>query len=165
MLPPFSPTISRTKSSSSPWWTLKVKSWPEVKSAKSFRAQRSIARFFASLEWHSILWLEYPTTLSRVFGHKIQFITIIYFIYRLLLMYSNATSVTLDFTNSFIHSKVGLILNWLGMKRSTQTYINHFKFISTSKMNFISFLFLFMQINASQSLFRGYDRRQLRRKH
>lgn len=122
-------------------------------------------QFFASLEWHSILWLEYPTTLSRVFGHKIQFIAIIYFIYRLLLMYSTATSVTLDFTNSFIHSKVRLILNSLGMKRSTQTYINHFKFISTSKMNFISFLFLFMQINASQSLFRGYDRRQLRRKH
>ena len=80
-------------------------------------------------------------------------------------MYSIATQVTSDFTNSFIHSKVGLILNSLGMKRSTQTYINQNAFYSTSKMNFISFLFLVMQINALQGMLRGYDRRQLRREY
>ena len=59
-----SPTISRTKSSSSPWWTLKVKSWPEVNSAKSFRAQRSIARWIFRITWvtlNPLIGISYDT--------------------------------------------------------------------------------------------------------
>lgn len=59
-----SPTISRTKSSSSPWWTLKVKSWPEVKSAKSFWARRSIARSIFRITWvtlNPLIGISYDT--------------------------------------------------------------------------------------------------------